>query len=330
MTLLKLCKSKDEWDDYVLENGGHPLQLWGWGDVKSTHGWNAYRLQLHDDEKIIGTVQLLTRKLPWPLKSLAYVPRGPVVNEYNREELLDQLSNYVNKTLHSVVLCIEPDETDYNLTKKWKWRKSNNSILPAKTIILDLNKSETELLSEMSKKTRQYIRKSANEAISIKSVKNKDELQKCLEIYHATAKRAGFDIHADSYYFDIFEKLGDHSQVFAVYVDNKPISFLWIAISAYTAFELYGGMNDLGQQLRVSYALKWHVIKKCKEWGLTRYDFGGLIDGGVKTFKMGWCENETEMIGTLDLPLSKYYYIWNHGLPTVKMIARKFKKIFKR
>jgi peptidoglycan pentaglycine glycine transferase (the first glycine) len=77
-----LCHSKEDWDDYILENGGHPLQLWGWGDSKSVHGWDAERLFLHDDdENVIGAAQVLYRRLPWPLRSLAYVPRGPVVDE---------------------------------------------------------------------------------------------------------------------------------------------------------------------------------------------------------------------------------------------------------
>src|SRR5680860_550183 len=84
MTVLKQCQDKQEWDDYILENGGHPLQLWGWGDLKASHGWKAYRFYLNNDkEKTIGAVQLLVRRLPWPLRSLAYVPRGPVVDELN-------------------------------------------------------------------------------------------------------------------------------------------------------------------------------------------------------------------------------------------------------
>jgi len=325
MTALKQCQDKREWDDYILENGGHPLQLWGWGDLKAAHGWKAYRFYLtNDEEKAIGAVQLLIRRLPWPLHSLAYVPRGPVVDERNREELLSELAKYVKQTYHSVVLTIEPDSVEYAVPEGWK--KSKNHILPARTILLDLKRTEEELLNDMVKKTRQYIRKSASEAMSIKVVRNRVELEKCLTVYRATARRAKFSLHSDQYYHDVFDKLGDHSPVFAAYVDDQPIAFLWLAISADTAFELYGGMDDLGQQLRANYALKWYAIRKCKEWGLSRYDFGGLIDGGITTFKRGWAENETELAGTFDRPLSVYYGIWNGGLPMGKSVIRKLKR----
>ncbi len=329
MTKLTLCHDKSEWDDYVLENEGHPLQLWGWGEVKSIHGWKAFRLFLYDDEdKILGAVQLLVRKLPWPLKSLSYVPRGPVVNEVNRVELLSTLVEYVKRIHHSVAISIEPDKVEYSVPQGWK--KSKNHILPSKTIILDLNKSDSELLNDMAKKTRQYIRKSASEAMTIEKVRNKSDLDKCLGIYQLTAKRAKFDLHSNQYYYDVFSKLADYSQVFAAYVDDQPIAFLWLAISADSAYELYGGMNDSGQQLRSNYALKWHAIRKCKEWGLTRYDFGGLLEGGVSTFKLGWAESATDLAGTFDKPLSVNYASWHRGLPLAKKTSRRVKKIFRR
>lgn len=329
MTKLTLCHDKREWDDYILENGGHPLQLWGWGDVKSIHGWKAYRLFLYDEnESVTGAVQLLIRKLPWPLKSLAYVPRGPVVDDNNSADLLTVLVEYVKRVHHSVAISIEPDSIEYAVPKGWK--KSKNHILPSKTIILDLNKSDSELLNDMAKKTRQYIRKSASEAMTIERVRNKADLDKCLDIYRLTAKRARFDLHSNQYYYDVFSKLADYSQVFAAYVDDQPIAFLWLAISADTAFELYGGMNDLGQQLRSNYALKWHAIRKCKEWGLLRYDFGGLLDGGVTTFKMSWAESSIDLAGTFDKPLSVNYATWNRGFPLAKKTVRVVKKPFRR
>lgn len=327
MTSLRQCQDKQEWDDYVLENNGHPLQLWGWGNLKADHGWTAERLLLRNPEgEAIGGVQLLIRHLPWPFRSLAYVPRGPVVNSENRGLLLEKLTDYVKANHKSVCLTIEPDNVEFDIPQDWE--ESVAKILPSRTIILDLNKSEPELLNDMVKKTRQYIRKSASEAIVIKTVRNREDLDKCLAIYEETSKRAGFNLHDRQYYYDVFDKLGDHSPVFAAYVDDQPIAFLWLAISADVAFELYGGMNNLGQQLRSNYALKWHAIRKCKEWGLSRYDFGGLIEGGVTTFKMGWASEETKLAGTFDRPLSPFYSLWTIGLPVAKKIVRKFKSLF--
>lgn len=329
MTTLRQCHDKNIWNDYILENRGHPLQLWGWGDLKAANNWRVYRLFLYDEEdNILGAAQMLIHRLPLPLATLAYVPRGPVVSESNREMLLNKLSTYAKKTCHSIVLTIEPDSVDYDLPPEW--HKSNNRILPSSTTLLDLKKSESELLAAMPAKTRQYIRKSAAEKIQIKRIRDRGELAKILEVYHQTAKRANFSIHKNDYYYDVFSFLDDHSPVFAAYHEGEPIAFLWLAISAETAFELYGGMTDTGKQLRANYALKWHVIRKCKEWDINRYDFGGLIGGGVSNFKMNWTDSETHFAGTFDKPLSPLYHVYKKGLPTVKKTVQKIRALFKR
>lgn len=320
MVELQKCTDPEQWDDYILENGGHPLQLWDWGQLKTAHGWQADRLLGYEDDRIVAAAQVLTRPLPRPLRAFSYVPRGPVGEQGTSGEFLDLLASYSKREHHSVVLSLEPDTEVFEAPEGWI--ASQHKVLPAQTIVLDLTKSDSDLLSVMDKKTRQYIRKSAAENITIKQVRSREELAKCLDVYHQTAKRAHFAVHDDQYYYDVFTLLGDHSPVFAAYQDDQPIAFLWLAISADVAFELYGGMNDQGQLLRANYALKWHAIRKAKEWGLTRYDFGGLVGDGVSNFKRSWTDHDTVLAGTFDKPLSSFYSLWNRGLPAAKKVVR--------
>jgi len=327
MISLQVCESREEWDDYVLEHGGHPLQLWGWGDTKAMHGWRVERLLAYDLEKQpIGGAQLLIRHLPWPFKSLVYVPRGPVVEPDLIAEFLEALSSYARSQYGAVAVSIEPDWTELTLLPK-SWKRAENTILIPQTLILDLTKTEDELLAPMSKKTRQYIRKSGSEeGLTIRQVKSREDLQECMEIYHLTAQRAGFALHDDQYYYDVFDNLGEASPVFAAYHNGQPIAFVWLAISASTAFELYGGMNDAGQELRANYALKWYAISKTKEWGIERYDMNGLLSDGISNFKRGFADHEDLLVGTYDKPLSPLYSIWTKALPAAKKIVRTIKR----
>jgi lipid II:glycine glycyltransferase (peptidoglycan interpeptide bridge formation enzyme) len=309
----------------VLSNEGHPLQLWGWGQLKAAHGWSADRIFAYEEEKVIGAAQVLIRKLPFPFRSFAYVPRGPIVEEGREAEFLTALAEYVKREHKSLALSIEPDTETFHVDNTWV--PSQNRILPSSTIILDLKQPESQLLALMAKKTRQYIRKSAAEAIQIRQVRTKEALQQCLAIYHDTAKRAEFNLHSDQYYLDVFNSLQDHSVIYAAYHDDRPIAFLWVAVSEHTAFELYGGMNDQGQLLRANYSLKWHVIRKTKEWGLSRYDFGGLINDGVSNFKRSWSDQETNLAGTFDKPLqARLYDLWSKGLPMAKTVVHKLRR----
>lgn len=320
MIELQRCSDKEQWDDYVLDNGGHPLQLWGWGQVKASHGWVAERVFAYDDDAVVGAAQVLIRRLPTPFRSFAYIPRGPVVSEKYNEAFLNALAGLVKRNHHSVALSIEPDLLEFDVPSGWV--RSKNKVLAGETILLDLTKSESDLLADMAKKTRQYIRKSAAD-VTIKQVSAQNDIEACLELYKQTAKRAGFNMHDKQYYLDVFLQMQDHSPIYVAFRDNQPVAFLWLAISESTAYELYGGMNEVGQELRANYALKWHVIKKAKEWGLERYDFGGLVAGGVATFKQGWSADSTLLVGTFDKPLSPLYSLWTKGLPLAKKTVQK-------
>lgn len=324
MITVRTCEIQEDWDEEILSRGGHPLQLWGWGEVKAAHKWKVTRLIVREGDVIIGMAQVLVKSLPLPFRALAYIPRGPVAELERREVTLNALADHVKSVYGAVVVTVEPDWQE--MPEYTSWRKSSNTILIPRTLILDLAKTEEELLADMTKKTRQYIRKSGSELLVVRQVKGREELAACLVIYRQTAVRAGFALHDDQYYYDVFDMLGEHSPVFAAFQGGQPRAFLWLAISRETAFELYGGMDEEGQRLRANYALKWHAIQTMRKWGIERYDFNGLLNDGVSTFKQGFANHEDMLAGTYDKPLSPLYVVWSKGLPTAKKIVRSLKK----
>ncbi len=331
------CTDRELWDTTVRTLGGHPLQLWGWGELKSAHRWSAERVLVTDASGVaVGACQLVTRALPGPLGGFVYAPRGPVVARAEGTdapaqqpapgEVAGAVAAYVHGSRKAVAVSIEPDEDAGSFDLGPQWREAKTPILPARTLILDLRKSEDELMADMSKKHRQYVRKSAREeSLEIRPVLTLAQLDECLEVYRETSERADFGLHEDSYYHDAFTMLGDDAPVWAAYVDGAPVAFLYMAKSDRTAFELYGGMNDVGQRLRANYALKWHVIRHMKSIGIERYDFGGLINDGVTTFKTGFASHENLLAGSWDKP-GPGYKIWTEGLPLAKRIVRRLRR----
>lgn len=323
MIEIERCNDKQLWDDYVLEHDGHPLQLWGWGQVKAGHEWSVERMCAYDDGRLVGVAQVLIRRLPFPFKAFAYIPRGPIIEPLYLDEFLDRLAQMAKRDHTAMVLSIEPNSREIALNAPW--RKSQQTILASETILLNLSQSEDQLLAAMAKKTRQYIRKSATDGVVIKRIKAIEDINQCLDMYAETAKRARFNLHNRQYYLDVQQQMGEHSPIFVAYENNQPVAFLWLAVSTGVAYELYGGMNDDGQRLRANYALKWYAIQKMKEWGVSQYDFGGLVAGGVSIFKQGWGD-AVSLVGTYDFPLSPLYPIWTKLLPSAKKIIRRLKR----
>lgn len=303
---IEKCDSKVQWDEFVLEKGGHPLQLWGWGDVKAAGNWVVDRFFVIQEDDTLAAVQLLVRKLPKPFGKLLHIPRGPVVADKEKTEAIyAQIASYVKKEYKSVALIVEPNDDEPPLDDRWK--TSSNHILAPQTIVLDLSRAEGVLMAEMSKKTRQYIRKSTSDGVTVKRIGNPEDIDACLKIYKETARRAKFSLHKDSYYRSINDKLGDHSVIFGAYANGELVSFLWLALSESVAFELYGGVTESGQELRANYALKWEAIRRCKQWGVET--FATTFEDGEENFGGQVVNN-----GSFVLPLSPLYSLW-HKLP---------------
>lgn len=315
------CSDHALWDGTVHRLAGHPQQLWGWGRTKAAHGWSVDRVLVTEDDVVVGSAQLVLKSLPGPLRNLAYLPRGPQALPGREIEVLEAVAGYVEAAHRSVALSIEPDwdETGEVAARlpAAGFRRSANTILIGRTLILDLRRSEDELLADMTKKHRQYIRKSGREDLQIRRV-TRAEIPACLEVYRQTAERAGFGIHESSYYLDIVDNLGDASPVYAAFRDGDVVAFLWLSATGATSFELYGGMTEEGERLRANYALKWFAITEMKARGVTRYDFNGLLNDGVSRFKMGWAGHEDQLTGTWDLPLSPFYPVFSRALPLAK------------
>ena len=308
------------WENAIEDFGGHPLQSWGWGELKTAHNWSAKRFLVSDDGKNIGGAQVLIRKLPAPFNKMAYIPRGPFGDD---AKVSRELGEFL-KDQGFMYLCAEPDLEKVNWEEKWQ--KSSSRILVPSTLILDLEKTQDDLLADMTKKTRQYIRKSERDGVKIHQL-NRDELPTAMEIYHDTADRAGFALHGDDYYYDCADKLGERSIIFGAFHDEKLVSFVWLAVSGSTAFELYGGMNDDGQKVRANYALKWHAIRECQRWGVRRYDMNGLLNDGISTFKRGFASHEDLLAGEYDFVYSPIkYWLWLRALPLAKKVLKFIKR----
>jgi lipid II:glycine glycyltransferase (peptidoglycan interpeptide bridge formation enzyme) len=316
------CRDRAAWDTLVNGHGGHPLQLWGWGEVKAAHHWRTERLIVTDGETVVGGAQVLYRTLPWPLKSLAYLSRGPVCAPEDAERVLAAVAAAVRAAHGSVALVAEPDWDGGSAGERGLeaagFRRTDSTILIPRTLILDLGRSEDELMADMSRTTRANVRKNLRGDLEFRKVATEDELGQVLAIYRETAERAGFGIHEDAYYRDIWRFLGDDSPIVAAFDGDRVVAFVWIARSAGTAFELYGGVNAAGQKARANYGVKWAAFMAMKADGCTRYDLNGLLNDGISDFKKQFAQHENLLAGTWELPLSPLYPVYATGMPLAR------------
>ena len=316
------CTDRTLWDEHVDRFQGHPQQLWGWGQTKAAHGWSVDRVLLVAGGTTVGCAQLLIRRLPFPFKALVYIPRGPMCSAADAPAVLDSLAAHAATRHGGVALSIEPDwdaDSDFaGAVAAAGFRKTENTVLIPRTLILDLGRTDDELMADMSKSTRANIRKSMRSEVEFRKVASADELEQVLAIYHETAERAGFGIHEDQYYRDIFANLGEGSPIIAAFDGSRVLAFVWLARSGATAFELYGGVSAEGQKQRVNYGVKWAALQGMRADGCSRYDFNGLLNDGISDFKKQFAKHENLLLGTWDKPLSPLYPAYAKAMPLAR------------
>jgi lipid II:glycine glycyltransferase (peptidoglycan interpeptide bridge formation enzyme) len=327
------------WDALVRSLGGHPLQLWGWGEVKATGPWRAHRLQVRDGDRTVGVAQVLVRRLPFPFRALSYVPRGPVVapadpdapvgygvgDEDTRARVAAAVVAWCRAHVGGVGISLEPDWPAGTATTIAGATAGPEPILCESTLILDLTRTQDELTAAMSRTTRSDVRKGGRD-VEIRRVTTEDEVRAVLGVYHETALRAGFALHPDEYYLSVHRELGDDSVLVAAFQDGRPCSFVWDAVSGTTAFELYGGVNDAGRKARANAPVKWHAVRLAQDAGLLRYDMNGLLNDGISEFKRSFADHEDRLVATIDVPFSPLYRVWVRAIPWGKKALRRLRR----
>jgi peptidoglycan pentaglycine glycine transferase (the first glycine) len=310
-----------QWDEYVSGHPhGHPLQLWGWGEVKSDNRWTAHRLALLNGDQWVGAAQVLLWPIPRLGRFIAYIPRGPVVNPAQAAPLLEQLAAW-SKSHRALYLRVEPAWRQASFGPGWVHARHHLQMFATYTI--DLEKSEEELLAAMSRKHRQYIRGSERDGVSVRRETTGD-LGPMYQIYQDTAQRAGFGIHPQSYYQQLWQAMGEANYLYYAYFEGRPVAFLWNAAAGVTSYELYGGMDEVAAKTHANYLLKWTAFMDAKAAGYILYDFNGRVTSGVASFKAGFGPDETDWVGTYDYPLNRVgYQLWEHLWPVAKPIGRR-------
>ncbi|WP_297182280.1 peptidoglycan bridge formation glycyltransferase FemA/FemB family protein [uncultured Enorma sp.] len=311
------------WDEIVNAHAGHPMQAWGWGELKERTGsWTARRIVVERDGSFEGACQVLVRKLPWPFGHICYAPRGPVTDHAaDVPQVADDVAAWCRANVSAVSLKIEPAVTAQEVTMPAPWEPAEKITLP-NTAAIDLAPTEDEIMAGLhSKKARQYIRKAGRSGVEVRRATEAD-LDAIMDIYHHTAETDEFFLHSDEYYRTAFSACADVNQVFIAEIEGRPLAFLWNITTSGTAFELWGGVTDEGKRLRANYLLKWHAMCTAKESGAALYDMNGLLEGGVSTFKLLFAGEPTVWIGTFDRPLSPLYHVWDGAL---KLYRRLFK-----
>lgn len=321
-------KNIEEYESYLKRNSGSLLQSFGWGDFQKELGRKSFRFVIKGKSEILGCFQLIKFKLPLG-KSYLYCPRGVVVGKIDKNIIgliIDEVCKASEKE-NSIFFRMDPEWEDNRdnrkMLKESGFVKYKKEIQPKGTLVLNISKSEDDILSQMHQKARYNIRLAGRKGVSIKASDGTDRyFEDFWRLMKKTTERDGFKSHPRGYYkkqLDFFGKKGI-VKLFSAEYEGKIIAAIIVSFYARNAVYLHGASDYEYRKIMAPHLLQWGAIKEAKKRGCLTYDFWGIkIEGnkdaddwaGITRFKKSFARKfgkEVNYIGAWDYPVSKMWY----------------------
>lgn len=327
----------DQWDAFVAaQPRAHVLQLSAWADLKRAFGWEADRVALVEDDQIIAGAQLLFRRLPFRLGTMAYLAMGPYISKGLSDDVrtrtIVSLQNIIDtcaKEHQAAFLKWEPGIPESDTVEvrhalplptqpELRFHPSPQTIQPPRTILIDISGDDDSILARMNQGTRRKIRQSQKNGIRYWEA-SRAEVSIFNAMMQTTGTRNTFGVHTPEYYelaYDLFVPKGYAALILAEHEGDTLAGIMVFAVGK-TAWYLYGASSDMKRNLMAAYGVQWAAIQWAKACGCTVYDMWGIPDDdeatleaqfqersdglwGVYGFKRGWGGQVVRSLGAWD------------------------------
>lgn len=304
------------------ESISHIIQSWQWGEFRKKTGVQVRRIGVFEGETLKQAFQVTFHPLPFTNFTVGYLPKSDIPDK----EILEDLKE-VAREEKAVFIKLEP-EVDIRNIKKPKVKpflntkdviKSSKTIFAPHTFLLDIAKSEEELLSSIHPKTRYNIGLAKRHGVRVEEKDDQRSFNIFLKLQRETAQRQKFFTHPDSYYQKMWETLKPHKMVHLLIANykKKPLT-AWILFRFKdTIYYPYGGSAKIHRNFMASNLIAWEAIRLGKKLGCKTFDMWGALGEnpvshdpwyGFHKFKQGYGGKLVSYIGAYDFILNPFLY----------------------
>lgn len=320
-------------------------QAWFFGEWQKAMGRKVRRFEIRHNAEIFGFFQAIIYPLVFS-NNFIYIPHGPILMRNPSEEFLKKFKEEIMRIVkeeNAIFSRFDPvvnfDNAfavgervnakggkssttgfDFYFQKTPTYAYRSSYFQPKFEWILDLKKSEEEILNSMHPKTRYNINLARKRGIKIEIIN--ENLNKYFDDFfrlsEETARRGNFKLHPKTYYQNIFNKCDEDKNAFLSVAEynGKILAINLILLFGNTAYFLFAGSSGEYKNLMFSYLAQWEVIKEAKKRGFKVYNFGGVQGSGegyknyesVSFFKKRFGGELLEYADSYDIVLKPFWY----------------------
>lgn len=266
------------------------------------------------------------------------IPCGPLVDFQEREILAEVFAEIqeIARQEKCVFVRVRPQlpKTAENLKilADLGLRESPMHLAAEHTVMLDLTKSEAELLADMRRQTRYEVRQAEKKGIVVKKSRTKEMFKEFHEAQVETAKRQGFVPPNLKVLMAEREAFGENAEIYvAETAEGEKIAYGLVVSAGLEADYYEAASTPLNRKLPGAYALLWQAVLGAKKAGYQRFNLWGIAPAGqpnhryagVTTFKTGFGGEIVEYVPAHDLIISRPKYLKNLIVETIRKKKRR-------
>lgn len=317
--IIQQISSKDKWQNFFDNINNHSfLQSWEWGELQKKQGYEILRLGIFDKNQLIDIALVI--KVRSKRGSFLFIPHCLISSKSS----LTIIKKYLLDTAKAerfdfvrIAPFVENNKINQNIFADLGFRQAPIYMHAERTWVLDLNKSEEEILAGMRKTTRYLIKRADRDRIVIEQRSDKKAFNIFWKIYQITAGREQFVPYSLDYVKNEFIEFNKNNN--AVFLFGK-VGKKYLA-SALILFTKHSGFYHQGASIHskypATYRLQWEAIKLAKIRGCKLYNFWGILQKGrtpkdwtgLTLFKTGFGGRQIDYLLTQDFIISPKYYL---------------------
>ena len=340
---------QNKFDQFIKKSCyGHIFQSYLWGEAKRP-AWSPLRVVLEDEGRIRAAASILKRQIPLPRKSFFYLPRGPVLDDWENSRLFDIFMEHLRRfalaegaVFIKMDPCLSEDAGfsaelfEQNRFKPARGNHDFGGLQPRYTFRLDIRGTLEEIMSAFPKKIRYKINYGLSRGLTFDSP-GEAGLPHFMEIMRQASRRGNYVLRSDAYFSKLYRLLARDNAInltLGYYRGQPVIGGITLAFGE-QAWAVYGGQIDKGLHLYAYHAMIWERIKWAKSRGAKWFDFCGVpgkVDPshplyGLYYFKKSFGGQFYAYIGEMDLVLVPgLYWLWANCYPVAREMLLKLKK----
>ena len=295
-----------KWDEFVKSHEeSNFLQSWDFYEFHQARGKKIVRRAVMDDESIMGVYAGVVETAKRG-RYLA-IAGGPIVDWANKKlvrTVFDDIREQGSK-LDCVFVRVRPQlelsEKSLKLMEELELKKAPMYLSVEYAGVLDLQRSEEEILAGASQGFRRKLRKASKNDIEITADTNDESIEEFCKLEKLHAERQKYVAFSSEFLKKQFEafKKGDEILIYTAKKDGEILAQNFMIFYGPEASYHYGVSSELGTKYSAAPLLHMEAMKEARKRGCIRYNLWGIVEPnetshrfyGVSEFKRSFgCE----------------------------------------